>query len=144
MNGITHLLKTGQRLTAICVVDQLTKMCHLAPCKDIDNAEATALLFKDKCFRFHGWSSKVIRDRGLEFTNMFAAALMKALGIEHCKSTSYHPQSNGQTERMNRVLEDMLRHFVNPRKMIEIPCCLCLSLKSTTPFSRAFRIHHSF
>ncbi len=41
---------------------------------------------------------------------------MKSVGTEHCKSTSYHPQSNGQIERMNRVLEDMLRHFVNPRQ----------------------------
>ena len=43
MEWITHLLKIGQRHTAICVVDKLTKMCHLAPCKDNDNAEATAL-----------------------------------------------------------------------------------------------------
>jgi len=117
MDRITHLPKTEKGHTAIfVVVDKFTKMCHLAPCKDTDDAEATAVLFKDNCFRFHGWPSKVISDRGPEFTNKFAAVLMKALGTEHCKSTSYHPQSNGQTERMNRVLEDMLRHFVNPRQ----------------------------
>ncbi|KAL0028355.1 hypothetical protein WJX77_001592 [Trebouxia sp. C0004] len=44
----------------------------------------------------------------------------QALGTEHCKSTSYHPQSNGQTERMTRVLEDMLRHFVNPRYLLDV------------------------
>ncbi len=117
MDRITHLPKTEKGHTAIfVVVDKFTKMCHLTPCRDTDDAEATAALFRDNCFRFHGWPSKVISDRGPEFTNKFAAALMKSVGTEHCKSTSYHLQSNGQTERMNRVLEDMLRHFVNPRQ----------------------------
>ena len=91
-------------------------MVRLAPGHDTDNAEATADLFKDTVFRSHGMPSTVVSDRGPEFTNKFAAALCKALGTAHCRSTSYHPQSNGQTERMNRVLEDMLRHFVNPRQ----------------------------
>ena len=91
-------------------------MARLAPGHDTDNAEATADLFKDTIFSSHGMPSTVVSDRGPEFTNEFAAALCKALGTDHCKSTSYHPQSNGQTERMNRVLEDMLRHFVNPRQ----------------------------
>ena len=65
MDRITHLPKTEKGHTAICVVvDKFTKMCHLAPCKDTDNAEATAVLFKDNCFRFHGWPSKVISGRG--------------------------------------------------------------------------------
>ncbi len=117
MDRITHLPKTEKGHTAIfVVVDKFTKMCHLAPCRDTDDAEATAALFRDNCFRFHGWLSKVISDRGPEFTNKFTAALMKSVGTAHCKSTSYHPQSNGQTERIDPVLEDMLRHFVNPRQ----------------------------
>ena len=120
MDGGTHLPKTEKRHTAIfVVVDKFTKICQLAPCRDTDDAEATAVLFKDNCFRFHGWPSKAVSDRGPEFTNKFAVVLVKSLGTEHCKSTSYHPQSNGQTERMNRVLVDMLRHFVNPRQ----DCC---------------------
>jgi len=65
MDRITHLPKTEKGHIAIfVVVDKFTKMCHLAPCKDTDNAEATAVLFKDNCFRFHGWPSKVISGRG--------------------------------------------------------------------------------
>ena len=117
IDRITHLPKTAKGHTSIFVaVDKLTKMVRLAPGHDTDNAEATADLFKDTVFRSHGMPSTVVSDRGPEFTNKFAAALCKALGTDHCKSTSYHPQSNGQTERMNRVLEDMLRHFVNPRQ----------------------------
>ena len=55
-------------------------------------------------------------DRGSEFVNKFSAALCKLVGTVHSRSTAYHPQSDGQTERMNRVLEDMLRHYVNPKQ----------------------------
>ena len=60
MDRITHLTKkkTEQGHTAIfVVVDKLTKMCHLVPCKDTNHAEVAAVLFKDNCFRFHGWPS---------------------------------------------------------------------------------------
>ena len=88
MDRITHLPKTEQGHTAIfVVVGKFTKKCHIAPCRDTDDAEATAVLFKDNCFRSHGWPSKVISDRGLEFTNKFVVALMQAFGTEHCKST---------------------------------------------------------
>ena len=117
IDRITHLPKTAKGHTSIVVaVDKLTKMVRLAPGHDADNAEATADLFKDTVFRSHGMASTVVSDRGPEFTNKLAAAFCKALGTDHCKSTSYHPQSNGQTERMNRVLEDVLWHFVNPRQ----------------------------
>ena len=115
IDRITHLPETAKGNTSIFVaIDKLTKMVRLAPGHDTDNAEATADLFKDTIFRSHGMPSTVVSDRGPEFTNKFAAALCKALGTDHCKSTSYHPQSNGQIERNNRVLEELLRHFVNP------------------------------
>ena len=59
----------------------------------------------------------MISDRGPE-TTRFSAALTKAFGNEHCRSTLYYPQSNGQTERVNMVLEDMLRHCGNPRQRL--------------------------
>ena len=117
MDRITHLPRTERGHTAIFVaVDKLTKMVRLAPCRDTDNAEATADLFKDNVFRSHGMPVTVVSDRGPKFTNKFAAALLQALGTDHCKSIPFRPQSTSQTERMNRVLEDMLRHFVNPRQ----------------------------
>jgi len=58
----------------------------------------------------------VITDRGSEFCNKFCDAVCRAVGTIHSKSTAYHPPTNGQSERMNRVLEDMLRHYVNPRQ----------------------------
>ena len=77
-----------------------------------DDAEATADLFKDNVFRFHGMPLDVVSDRGPAFTNRFAAALLKALGTRHCKSTAYHPASNGQTERMNYFYIASLCYYI--------------------------------
>lgn len=99
MKRITHLPKTAKGITAIfVVVDKFTKLCHLAPCRDTDDAEATAVLFRNNCFRFHGWRSWVISDTGPEFTYKFAAALLKPVDTVHCKSTSYHPRSMASCE----------------------------------------------
>ena len=59
---------------------------------------------------------RITADTGPEFTNKFIVAQCELVGTMHCKSAAYHPQSDGQTERMNRVLEDMLWHYVNPRQ----------------------------
>ena len=114
---ITHLPETDKGHTAILVVmDKLTKMVHFAPCRDDDNAERMAELFVENVYKLHGSPLEVLTDRGTEFCNKFADAVLKIVGTLHHKTTAYHPQSNGQTERMNRVLEDMLRHYVNPRQ----------------------------
>jgi len=99
MNRITHLPKNAKGVTAIfVVVDKFTKLCHLAPCRDTDDAEATAVLFRNNCFRFYGWRSWVISDTGPEFTYKFAAALLKPVDTVHCKSTSYPPRSMASCE----------------------------------------------
>lgn len=114
---ITHLPKTKAGYTAIwVVVDRLTKMTHFAPCHDESNVEEIADLLVKHVFRPHGMPKVVITDRGSEFCNKFCDAVCRAVGTIHSKSTAYHPPTNGQSERMNRVLEDMLRHYVNPRQ----------------------------
>ena len=114
---ITNLPKTKRGHTAILVVvDRLTKMAHFAPCKNQSGAKEVAQIFTDIVFRAHGVPERLTTDRGSEFTNKMIAAMCEILGTKHCKSTAYHPQTDGQTERMNRVLEDMLRHYMNPRQ----------------------------
>ena len=54
-------------------------------------------------------------DKGTESTYKFAATLCKPIGIEHTRSTSYCPQTGGQTERMSQVLDGMLRHHITPK-----------------------------
>ena len=91
-------------------------MAHFAACRDDSDATEIADLFVEHVFCRHGMPKVVVTDRGTEFCNKFSDAVVKAVGTYHSKSTSYHPQTNGQSERMNRVLEDMLRHYVNPRQ----------------------------
>ena len=79
------------------------------------SAEDTAALVQRQSFRI-AWhaSSHPVSDRDAKFTSNFWKELHQTcLASELSMSTAYHPQTDGQTERMNRVLEDMLRHFIN-------------------------------
>jgi hypothetical protein len=115
MDLITHppVTKTGND-AIIVFVDKLTKMARLAATKTTVSAEGFTQIFVDNVFKSHGLPSKIVSDRDSRFTGHFMKALTKSLGIRQAMSTSFHPQTDGQTERMNRVLEDMLRHYVNP------------------------------
>ena len=114
MDFITHLPPTRLGHTAILVVvDRLTKMVHFLPTFDTASAEETAALFRDRIFVLHGMPQVLLSDRDVKFTSAFWKELHRLLGITLSMSTAYHPQTDGQTERMNRVLEDMLRHFIN-------------------------------
>ena len=114
---IVSLPQTKKGYTAVLVVaDKLTKMEHFAPCKNESTAKDMAKLFVDMVWKLHGLPLQINRDRGPEFTNKFIAGICELVGTKHCKSTAYHPQSDGQTERMNKVLEDMIRHYISPQQ----------------------------
>jgi hypothetical protein len=115
MDFITSLPMTTSGFDAITViVDKLTKMCHLAPVtKDISGVEV-AKLFVDRVYCLHGLPKIIISDRDTKFTSEFWEQLHAILGTKLKFSTAFHPQTDGQTERMNRVLEDMLRHYIDP------------------------------
>ena len=116
MDFITHLPVTAQQYDSIMVVvDTLTKMTHFIPCKMTDTAEDTAWRYCRDVFRLHGWPKVLITDRDTRFTDAFFRALCAQLGTRQAMSTAHHPETDGQTERMNRVLEETLRHFVNDR-----------------------------
>jgi hypothetical protein len=96
------------------VVDRLTKMVHLAPTVTTVTAQGAARLFIDNVVKHHGEPDHVITDRDKVFTGKFFQEYTKLLGTQSRLSTAYHPQTDGQTERANRTLEDMLRAFVSP------------------------------
>ena len=105
----------GNKYDAILVfVDRLTKMVHLAPCNMEATAETVARLFVHHVWRLHGLPRTLVTDRDPRFTQPFFAEVARITGVKQCLSTAYHPQSDGQTERMNRFLEDVLRHYVAP------------------------------
>jgi transposase InsO family protein len=115
MDFITGLPRTASGHDAICVfVDRATKMTHFAACRKSITAEQTGALFLQNVVRLHGEPNEVISDRGPQFASEFFQGYLKALGTDSLLSSAYRPQTDGQTERMNRVLEEMLRSFTAP------------------------------
>ncbi|XP_073223510.1 uncharacterized protein [Cicer arietinum] len=91
------------------IVDRLTKSAHFLPVKSNYNTLKLAKLFIKEIVRLHGVPLSIISDRHPKFTSIFWKAFQKFLGTRLHLSTSYHPQTDGQTERTIQTLEDMLR-----------------------------------
>jgi hypothetical protein len=114
MDLVVDLPETEAGYDSICVfVDRLTKMTHIAPCKKTDTAKAIVQLFIREVFRLHGMPKHMITDRDPKFTSVFWQEFFQQVGTSHGLSSAFHPQTDGNTERVNRVMEDMLRHFVD-------------------------------
>ncbi len=114
MDLITALPKTRSGNDAIVVfVDKLTKMVHYAATTTNINAASLAQLFYHEIVRHHGVPRELISDRDPRFTSSFWQTLWGMMGTKITMSTAYHPQTDGQTERANRTLEDMVRAYVN-------------------------------
>ena len=99
----------------IVFVDKLTKLVHFAPCFKTCTAADAAELFLNNVVRFHGVPEQIITDRGSQFNNHLWRNLWRLMGVSSLFSTAYHPQTDGQTENMNRTLQDMLRHYVSDK-----------------------------
>lgn len=114
MDLITALPRTTRGHDAIgVVVDKLTKMVHFFPTTTSVTAPQLATLFFDCVVRLHGLPRSIVSDRDPRFTSKFWEALMTKCGTTLARSTAYHPQTDGQTERVNRTLEEALRAYVN-------------------------------
>ena len=88
-------------------------MRHLVPCRDICTMKDLALLFLTYVWRYHGLPKSIVSDRGPQFTSDFWLALCELLGTTAKLSMAYHPQMDGQSERMNAIMEQYLRAYVN-------------------------------
>ena len=95
------------------VCDRLTKMTHLIPTLTTASAEQCAVLFFNNVFKIHGLPDSIVSDRDSRFCSKFWKALMQLCNTGIRMSTAYHPQTDGQTERTNRTIEEVLRHHVN-------------------------------
>jgi hypothetical protein len=114
MDLITQLPRSHRGNDAIVVfVDKLTKMVHYSATTTNVSAPQLATLFLRDVVRLHGVPESILSDRDPRFTAHFWRAFWAQLGTTLTMSTAYHPQTDGQTERANRTLEEMLRSRVN-------------------------------
>ncbi|KAL0549472.1 hypothetical protein IC582_013955 [Cucumis melo] len=113
MDFITGLPKTLKSYTVIWfVVDRLTKSAHFVPRKSTYTASKWGQLYMTEIVRLHGVPVSIVSDRDAPFTSKILKGLQLALGTRLDFSTVFHPLTNGQTERLNQVLEDMLQACV--------------------------------
>ena len=113
MDFITGLSMTWRQHDSIMVVvDKLTKAAHFIPVKSTYETGDIAKIFMKEIFKLLGLPNAIVSDRDVKFISNFWKGLFADLGTKLNFSTAYHPQTNGQIERVNQVLEDMLHMYV--------------------------------
>ena len=117
MDFIMGLPKTERQHDAIFTfVDRLTKYVHVIPTKSTIDAEGPARFYVHNVFAYHRLSKSIVSDRDPRFTSAFFKEVFSLLRVELNMSTANHPQTDGMTVRVNRIVEDTLRSFVNHRQ----------------------------
>ena len=110
---ITDLPISNGYDSILVFVDRMSKMSHFIPCTKTMSAPDFAKLFVSQIVRLHGLPDSIVSDHGSIFTSNFWSTLASILKIDPHKSTAFHPQTDGQTERMNQTLEQYLRIHCN-------------------------------
>jgi hypothetical protein len=113
MDFIIGLPRTRKKHDSIMVVvDKLTKAAHFIPLKTTHRAADVSDIFLKEVARLHGIPKTIVSDRDPKFTSNFWKGLFKGFITNLKFSTTYHPESDGQTESVNRVIEYILRMYV--------------------------------
>ncbi|KZV49867.1 hypothetical protein F511_42259 [Dorcoceras hygrometricum] len=113
LDFISSLPKSDGFGSIMVVIDRFSKYGTFIPCPKDCTAEEAARLFFKNVVKYWGIPNNIISDRDPRFTGRLWTELFKLLGSELHFSTSFHPQIDGQTERVNSLLECYLRHFVS-------------------------------
>jgi transposase InsO family protein len=113
VNFIVELPESHGYNTIMNVVDSVTKCVHFIPTHTTIMAKGAARLYLQDVWKHHGTPGAVLSDRGPQFIAGFTQELYKLLGIKLATSTTYHPQTDGQTECANQELEGYLCIFTS-------------------------------
>jgi len=124
-------LPTSERCNwVLVIVDRYSKYATFIPASKECSAEQAAHLFFKHVVKYWGLPRSIVSDRDTRFTRQFWTELFKLMGSELNFSTSFHPQSDGQTERVNALLELYFRHYVSAKqkdwaKLLDVAqfCC---------------------
>jgi transposase InsO family protein len=98
------------------VVDSVSERAHFIPTHTTISAHGSASAFLHHVWKLHGLPCNVISDHGPQFVAEFTREIYRLLDVKMCTSTAYHPQTDGQMERVNQELEQFLPVFVNERQ----------------------------
>jgi len=98
------------------VVDSISKRVHFVPMHTMVTVEGAARLFLHHVWKLHGLPKRVVSNRRPQFVASSTKELYRLLGVRLSSSTAWHPQTDGQTERINQELDQFLRLFVNKQQ----------------------------
>jgi len=113
---VVELPESSGHDAVMTVVDAVFKRVHFIPTHTMVTAEEAARLFLHHVWKLHGLLKCIVSDRGPQFVALFTKELYRLLDIRISSSTAWHPQTDGQTERVNQELDQFLCLFVNERQ----------------------------
>jgi len=153
MDFIVKLPLSNGYDSILVVVDRMTKMSHFIPCREKMTAAELVVLMQQHIFSIHGLPTDIVSDRGSLFVSAFWKAFLASMGVKSNLSTAYHPETDGQTERINSILKTFLRLYVNYNQD-DWMTLLCQaefthnntyhSATHTTPFYANYGFHPNF
>ena len=111
MDFVEGLPISSKQNVILFIVDRFTKYMHFIPLSHPYTASKVVALFLQHVFKLHGLPSSIVSDKETVFTSLFWEELFKRQGVDLAMSSSYHPQSDSQTEVINKSLKHYLRAF---------------------------------
>jgi hypothetical protein len=113
LDFVEGLPVSGRFNSILVVVDSFTKCGHFIPLHHPFSAASVAKAFMNQVYRLHGLPTTIVSDRDSIFTSLFRKELFRLADVTLQMSSSYHSQTDGQTERLNQTMETFLRCFIN-------------------------------